>query len=460
MPTHYFPKNFLWGAATASYQIEGAWNEDGKGESVWDRFAHTPGKIDNGDTGDVACDHYHRWPEDIQMMKDFGLQAYRLSTAWPRILPTGRGTVNPKGLDFYDRLIDAVLEAGMQPFVTLYHWDLPQALQEQGGWTVRDTVQAFVDYADIVTRRLGDRVQHWITHNEMSVVNLLGYAFGEHAPGFKGQYMNALATGHHLLLSHGLAVPVIRQNVPNAQIGLAINMNYQVPASNSAADRDFRRRIDGMWVRWFLDPLHGRQYPADVLHDFISDGYIPDAPLPFIQPGDMETIAVPVDFLGLNYYFRQVMRNPSVPEAENDPIEVHSLPKTRENVTEMGWEVYADGLLNALARLYSEYQPKALYVTENGASYSDGPDAQGRIHDPERIRYLRTHFTACHRAIQMGVPLRGFFVWSWMDNFEWARGYAQRFGLVWVDFKTQQRLLKDSALWYQKVIAANAVETE
>lgn len=452
MTTRQFPPGFLWGTATSSYQIEGAWAEDGKGESIWDRFSHTPGKIRDKSTGDIACDHYHRWPDDIRLMQDLGLQAYRFSIAWPRILPAGRGQVNQAGLDFYNRLVDGLLAAGITPFVTLYHWDLPQALQDEGGWPARATAEAFVEYADVVSRSLGDRVQNWITHNEPWCISFLSHQIGEHAPGHQS-WAQAFATAHHVLLSHGWAVPVLRRNSPKAEVGITLNFSHASSASASEADRNLAREFDGYFNRWFLDPVFGRRYPADKVH-FYADkcGLLPHG-LDFVHPGDFEAMAVRTDFLGVNYYTREVFRDHVA--ANNLPQTVFAAP--RREWTDMGWEVYPEGLYQLLNRLHFEYQVPKLYITENGCSYPDGPDAEGRVHDQRRIDYLAAHFAAAQRAIQNGVPLAGYFVWSLMDNFEWAHGYRQRFGMVWVDFETQQRLPKDSALWYRDVIAANAL---
>ncbi len=443
-PTH-FPNNFLWGTATSSYQIEGAWKEDGKGESIWDRFSHTPGKIKDGSTGDVACDHYHRWQDDIALMKGLGMQAYRFSIAWPRILPQGRGAVNKAGLDFYDKLVDGLLTAGIRPFVTLYHWDLPQALQEEGGWENRAVVDAFAEYADVVSRRLGDRVTDWITHNEPWVAAFIGYAFGFHAPG-KTEYPAAFRAAHHLLLSHGTAVSIIRQNSPNAQVGITLNLNVSDPADpNNPADWDAARQMDGFINRWFLDPVNGRHYPADMVAHF--ENAFPHS-INFIQSGDMATIAAPTDFLGVNYYTRAVVkaRDGFLPEQ----IKIETSP-----YTDIGWEVHPNSLYRLLNRLHHEYRPQKMYITENGASYGTGPDGNGRVADTRRLNFLRGHFAAAHRAIEQGVPLAGYFVWSLMDNFEWAEGYEQRFGIVWVDFETQERIPKDSALWVRDVIDSN-----
>ena len=445
-----FPKDFIWGAATASYQIEGGWNEHGKGESIWDRFSHTPGKVDNNDTGDVANDHYHLWRKDIRLMKQLGLKAYRFSISWPRILPSGRGKVNQKGIDFYSKLVDGLLAANITPFITLYHWDLPQALQEEGGWDARSTVEAFAEYTEAVTQALGDRVKNWITINEPAVVAWIGNDIGEHAPGFQDM-KRAIPVSFHIMLAHGWAVPIIRKNSPNSEVGITLNVGWKVPASNSTFDLDTVRRVDGKWTRWFSDPLYGRGYPSDVLADFEKKGYLPNG-MNFIKDGDLNAIAVPTDFLGINYYSREVLRSNAT---DNAPQTVFEKPKTPENWTEMGWENFPDGLTGVLGRMYFDYQPLKLYVTENGASYSTPPDANGEVHDMLRLDYYKTHLAAVHRAMQAGVPMAGYFTWSLMDNFEWARGYAQRFGIVWVDFVTQERILKDSAKWYKTTIKKN-----
>ncbi|MBK8985619.1 MAG: beta-glucosidase [Chloroflexi bacterium] len=447
MTTIQFPQHFIWGAATSSYQIEGAWRADGKSESIWDRFSHTPGKIKDGGHGDVACDHYHRYADDVALMADLGLSAYRFSIAWPRILPDGRGPANQAGLDFYSRLVDSLLAANITPFATLYHWDMPQTLEDAGGWPVRATAEAFVAYADVVSRHLGDRVKHWITFNEPWVSAFLGYQVGEHAPG-RQDTAAAVRAAHHLLLAHGWTVPVLRQNSPAAEVGITLNLSHVQPASSSEADFRASQLTDGYINRWFLDPLYGRQYPADMMTHYAQ--FLPQG-FDHVQPDDMATIAVATDFLGVNYYTRFIVRDATAPD--NAPQEVFRVGEP----TEMGWEVYPDGLYHLLGRLYGAYGAPKLYITENGCSYGDGPDENGRITDQRRRDYLRDHFLAAHRAIQEGVPLAGYFVWSLMDNFEWAKGYTQRFGVVWVDFATQQRLLKDSAHWYKGVIAANGL---
>ncbi|MBC7975929.1 MAG: beta-glucosidase [Myxococcales bacterium] len=450
-----FPSDFVWGAATSAYQIEGAAREDGRGESIWDRFCHTPGNVADGAHGDVACDHYRRFADDIALMRELGLGAYRFSIAWPRVMPGGRGPVNERGLAFYDRLVDELLAAGIAPVATLYHWDLPQALEATGGWVARPTAHAFVDYADVVSRRLGDRVSRWITHNEPWCVSVLGYQTGEHAPGLKNPAA-ALAASHHLLLSHGWAVPLIRGNARgnarNAQVGITLNLTPAMPASPSAVDYDAFRRIDGTMNRWFLDPLHGRGYPADVLADHIAAGHLPASGWSVVESGDLAAIATRCDFLGVNYYSRAVARGA---ELDNLPRTVHVAPPSEH--TDIGWEVFPEGLADILLRVHLEYRPGALFVTENGASYATAPDDDGRIRDLARTRYLHDHLVEARRAILAGVPLAGYFAWSLMDNFEWAYGYRQRFGITWVDYASQARTLKDSGRWYRRVIDSNAV---
>jgi beta-glucosidase len=440
-----FPPGFIWGAATAAYQIEGAWNADQKGESIWDRFSHTPGKIENGDTGDIACDHYHRSQEDIKLMKEIGLQAYRFSISWPRLFPEGRGLPNQAGIDFYSKLVDNLLENGIEPYLTLYHWDLPQTLQDLGGWPARSTAEAFVEYARLVSQRLGDRVHNWITLNEPYVSAWVGYMEGRHAPGHQ-DVDEMLAAAHHLLLAHGWSVPVIRENAPDAQVGIVLNLSGMVPASSSYADRAAARIWDGMVNRWYLDPLAARGYPLDVVQHF-------DRPMDFILENDLAAIAKPVDFLGVNYYTRWVVRSEVVPEEENEPRTVFVNP----NPTEMGWEVYPEGLYEILGRIHFDYNFNRIYITENGAAYPDVINSQGQVEDPLRIAYLNEHLKSVSKAIAVGIPVKGYFAWSLVDNFEWAHGYSMRFGLIYVDYETQKRILKSSAEWYQTVINSNAV---
>ena len=446
-----FPDGFKWGVATSAHQIEGAFREDGRGPSIWDRLEATPGGIADGSDASVACDHYHRWLDDVGLMTELGVNAYRFSIAWPRILPAGRGAVNAAGLDFYDRLVDALVDSGIRPFVTLYHWDLPQKLQDQGGWMSRDTIDAFVEYAGAVTARLGDRVKHWITHNEPWCIAHLGHDSGEHAPGIKDP-AGALRAAHHVLVSHGRACEAIRENVPDARVGIVLNLTPSSPASNSRKDKDASRWFDGFFNRWYLDPLFRGNYPEDVVADRIAVGHLQSGELSFVRSGDMETIAAPMDFLGVNYYSRVVMR-----AGEGDwPEAVRMVPD--EELTDMGWEVYPKGLTELVERVHRDYGPRRIYITENGAAYSDGPDESGRVADTRRIDFMRGHLRACRRAIENGVPLAGYFAWSLMDNFEWAHGYEKRFGLYWVDFETQKRIPKDSSLWYHDAIAANTVD--
>jgi beta-glucosidase len=452
-----FPEGFVWGTATSSYQIEGAAHEDGRGESIWDRYTRTPANIQDGSNGDVACDHYHRWREDIALMKSLKLAAYRFSVAWPRILPVGRGRVLEKGLDFYSRLVDALLDAGIAPYVTLYHWDLPQPLQDEGGWANRATAEAFVEYADLVSRRLGDRVQKWITHNEPWCASLVSYQKGVHAPGLR-DWRAALASAHHLLLSHGWAVPVIRRNSPGAEIGITLNMSPFHPASPSAADADAARHQDGYMNRWFLDPLYRAQYPADMVSDYVAMGHLPADGVSFARQDDLRHIAAPTDFLGVNYYNRGIVRSERIPESENLPRTVVLGPDVER--TSIGWEVYSRGMFEVLMRVHLEYRPPRIFITENGAAYGDGPDAKKRVADAKRVRFLRDHLLEMRHAMAGGVPVLGYFAWSLMDNFEWDHGYTQRFGLTWVDYATQERIPKDSALWYRRVIEGNALPTE
>lgn len=432
-----FPRGFTWGVATSSYQIEGAVAEDGRGPSIWDTFCAVPGNVRDGSSGAVACDHYRRFPEDIALMRELGVGAYRLSVAWPRVIPTGNGRVEPRGLDFYERLVDALLAAGITPWVTLYHWDLPQALQDAGGWPARATAEAFVPYVEAVVRRLGDRVDHWITHNEPWCVSMLGYLLGEHAPGHRDR-VGALAAAHHLLLSHGLAVPVIRAHSPRAKVGITLNFTPADAAGPEHADA--ARRFDGWFNRWFLDPICGRGYPADVVADRVADRSLPSGELDWLRPGDLDTIAVPTDFLGVNYYTREVSGGRG--EGER---------------TDIGWEVHPASFEGLLVRLHEEYRVPRIVVTENGAAYHDGPGADGRVRDTRRVAYLASHLGAVSNAIERGVPVDGYFAWSLMDNFEWAFGYEQRFGLVHVDYATQKRTPKDSARFYRDVVARNAL---
>ena len=444
-----FPASFLFGAATASYQIEGAANEDGRGESIWDRFSKTPGKVRDGDTGDVAADHYHRWRDDIALMRDLGLDAYRFSIAWPRVFPLGNGAVNAAGLDWYERLVDGLLEAGIQPWATLYHWDLPQALQDRGGWTSRETVDAYVTYAETVARRLGDRVRGWITHNEPWVVAFVGNYQGRHAPGIS-DLATAVQVSHKVLLSHGRAVPAIRAASPRSQVGITLNLNQARPASDSPADVAAARVEDGFLNRWFLDPIFGRGYPADLVAAFGER-------MPAVTDAELAEIAAPLDFLGVNNYFPSYVRAVQ-PSPGRDLGMAHLAPEELARrgfeVTEMGWPVVPDAFGQLLADIHEAYQPAALYVTENGCAFDDVVQ-DGAVHDGRRVAYLESHLGALADAMAAGAPLRGYFVWSLMDNFEWAHGYSKRFGITYIDYQTQQRIVKDSGLWYRALLAAH-----
>jgi beta-glucosidase len=436
-PEPAFPAEFVWGVATAAYQIEGAASEDGRGESVWDRFCATPGKVRSGDSGAVACDFYHRYPADIELMSELGLDAFRFSIAWPRIVPDGRGRVNAAGLDFYDRLIDDLLAAGITPFPTLFHWDTPQRLEDDGGWTVRSTAEAFVEYAEVVATRLGDRITHWVTHNEPWVVSWIGHAWGEHAPGRTSE-KDAIAAAHHLLLSHGWAAEVLRRVAPSAEVGIVLNLQHVDPASSTRDDLEAARAMDGAANRWFLDPLFRGEYPTDMLDRFA----------PPVREGDLEAIAAHIDFLGVNNYFRFVVRastNGDLPHLVRDP----DAP-----ATDMGWEVYPEGLYQLLVRVAEDYAPRAIYITENGAAYGDVRVHDGAVHDPERTAYLQSHVDAVRRAAADGVPVKGYFVWSFLDNFEWSLGYSKRFGIVYVDYPTLERVPKDSFYWYRDHISS------
>ena len=438
---HKFPHDFLWGAATASYQIEGAWNEDGRGESIWDRFSHTPGRIEDDSTGDIACDHYHRYPEDIALMRRLGLKAYRFSISWSRILPSGKGAVNIPGLDFYDRLVDALCAANIEPFLTLHHWDLPQAMYGNGGWTNRDTLAYFADYAVLAAKRLGDRVRSWTTFNEPGVIAWDGYLSGEHAPGEQDR-AKAAQVGHNLMVAHGLALQALRAADPKLDLGIVLNLWHAEPAGEDPADA---AAADLAWERsetFFPHPLLRGYYHPEVLKTLEAGNISID-----IKPGDMALIAQSLDFLGVNFYSRNLIGA----GGQVDPV-------PGSEYTEMGWEVCAPALRRMLKRLDREYDLPPVYITENGAAFKDVVSPDGKVHDPRRLDYLKQHFIQTRLAMQDGVDVRGYFVWSLLDNFEWGHGYTKRFGLVRVDYETQARLVKDSGEWYAGVISSNAVE--
>jgi beta-glucosidase len=450
-----FPDGFTWGVATSAYQIEGAVAEDGRSPSIWDTFSHTPGKVAGGDTGDTACDSYHRWPEDLGLMKELGVGAYRFSIAWPRVVPGGRGPVNQAGLDHYDRLVDALLAAGITPYPTLYHWDLPQTLQDKGGWAARDTAAALADYATVVASRLGDRATNWVTVNEPRCAAWIGHLEGRHAPGLADIDV-AVPASFHLLLGHGLAAQAVRAAAPGARVGLVNVLHTCEPASGRAEDIAATARFDGHVNRWWLDPIHGRGFPADMQRVYGVD--LPE------RPGDLATIATPLDFLGANYYSPTVIADHpggpvpyarEVPPAAGPDGGPDSVPRTM-----LGWEIRAAGLEQVLVRLSEEYGAREVYVTENGSAWPDQPGPDGRLHDSGRVRYLEEHLAACGRAVRRGVPLAGYFAWSLLDNFEWDYGYEARFGLVYVDYPTQQRLMKDSGRRYADIIAAHRQHAE
>ncbi|MFF3975970.1 GH1 family beta-glucosidase [Streptomyces sp. NPDC001828] len=436
------PHDFVWGTATSAYQIEGAVAEDGRSPSIWDTFSHTPGKIDNDDHGDTACDHYHRWPQDVSLMKQLGVNGYRLSVAWPRVVPGGDGPVNAKGLDFYDRLIDGVLAAGITPSVTLYHWDLPQAVQDRGGWPERETAEHFAAYASVVAERLGDRVSHWATLNEPLCSAWIGHLEGRMAPGLT-DLTAAVRASYHLLLGHGLATQAIRAAAPGAEVGIVNNLSPVHPATDRTEDLAAARRMDGHVNRWWLDPVHGRGFPADMREVYGVE--LPE------RAGDLKTIAAPLDWLGLNYYFpAYVTDDPGGPVPYGRSIRREDVPRTG-----MDWEIEADGIESLLLRLTEDYGARKIYVTENGSSFPDVVRPDGSIDDPERVDYLERHLAACASAARKGAPLAGYFAWSLLDNFEWAYGYDKRFGLVHVDYATQARTLKASGHRYADIVRAH-----
>jgi len=440
-----FPDRFIWGAATSSYQIEGAAFEDGRGVSIWDTFCRMPGRVVKSEHGDVACDHYHRYPEDVALMSELNLAAYRFSIAWPRIFPNGDDRQPlAAGLDFYDRLVDALLEKGITPWATLYHWDMPLALELRGGWRNRATAEAFARYSRVCAEHLGDRVKHWITINEPWCVAVLGHELGEHAPGLKDR-ATMLSAAHHVLLAHGLAVPEIRAAVPDATVGITLNLCPADPASDSAVDQEATRKFDGWFNRWYLDPCFGRGYPSDTIEDYRREGIWPEEGSPdWLKPGDLEAMGVECEFLGLNYYSRGVIRDEE--SKDNLPPSVVA----SEEVTDMGWEIAPDSLRQLLVHLGEEYGLPVV-ITENGSAWPTGPDSQGRIRDERRVDYLIRHLQACRNAIDEGAPLIGYFAWSLMDNFEWAFGYDKRFGIVHVDYETLERTPKDSARVFAEV---------
>jgi beta-glucosidase len=439
-----YPPGFKFGAATAAYQIEGAWDEDGRGPSIWDTFCRTPGAVVGGDSGDVACDHYHRWRDDLDLLAAMRIESYRFSISWPRVQPDGRGALNRRGIRFYRRLVEGLLERGIEPVATLYHWDLPQALQDSGGWAARDTTERFADYAACMAAELGDVVAQWITHNEPWVVAFLGHAEGRKAPGLR-DWPTALRVSHHLLVSHGLAVQALRAGTPEGTpVGITLNLHPQRPVR--ADDQAAARIADGYANRWFLDPVLRGSYPEDLVEVFARSFGPPDS----VLPGDLALTSQPIDFLGVNYYFpNRVAADPAVAPLgvrHTDPV---------GPLTTMGWEQDPSGLHEILTRVARDYGSPPIYITENGAAFDDGNVVEGYVDDPARVEYLESHLAALAHAIADGVDVRRYFAWSFLDNFEWEHGYDQRFGLVHVDYDTQRRVPKRSGLWYRDHIAAS-----
>ena len=464
-PTRRFPPDFLWGAATASYQIEGASTADGRGPSIWDTFSRRPGAVWNGDTGDIACDHYHRMNEDLDLLAQVGARAYRFSVAWPRIIPKGTGSVNQAGLDFYRRLVDGLRDRDIEPTLTLYHWDLPQPLEDRGGWCVRETAEAYAQYVEVVARALGDGVVRWITLNEPWCSSWLGYGSGRHAPGHHDIGM-AAAANHHLLLAHGLALPILRATISGAQVGVTLNLGDHRPGSDDELDIAAARRADGNLNRLFLDPIFHGSYPVDMLEHYASA-----APgFSLVREGDLEMISQPVDFLGVNYYFPSTVVDESratqarmagyIVATEDDfpDLRLRGLETPGRDKTSMDWEIQASGLTSLLMRIRDEYTPVPIFITENGAAFDDYVDPNGNVLDYNRVAYLQEHISAMHDALDAGVNVQGYFVWSLLDNFEWALGYSRRFGIVWVDFPSGTRLPKESFRWYRDTIASNTVQ--
>jgi len=441
-----FPDGFLWGISTSAYQIEGAINEEGRGPSIWDTFSHLPGNIEGEDTGDIACDHYHRWPEDVALMHELGIGAYRLSTAWPRILPEGRGPANAKGLEFYDRLVDGIMKAGIEPWICLYHWDLPQALEYRGGWQNRDVAFWFADYAAITARRLGDRVKHWATFNEPNAAAVLGYGEGVHAPGIRGR-QSALAAIHVMNMAHGLGVEALRAEYADLLVGNIYNFHPREPASEREQDEIAAVMLDALWNRSFPDPqIHGA-YPEPLATEMVD----------LVHPGDFEIIKRKLDYFALNYYTRSRVRYD--PE---HPFEVGAMPPEPDKpVTDMGWEIAPEAFRQVMIEAKERYSGDLpIYILENGAAFADRIDADGRIRDERRISYLRGYLGALQDAIEAGVAVRGYFLWTLLDNFEWAWGYSKRFGLVHVDFATLERRPKASFDFYAELANGTPLERE
>lgn len=448
MGKYIFPESFVWGVTTASYQTEGGTEEDGRGETIWDRFSHIPGRVLHNDNGDVACDAYHRIDEDVELLKELGVKAYRFSVAWARIFTDGYGKVCEKGLEYYERLIDKLLNAGIEPYVTLYHWDLPQKLQDEGGWTNRKTAEHFLEYCRLLFDKFRGKVHHWITLNEPWVVSFMGHYTGEMAPGIR-DFSAALLTAHIQLLAHGMVVNAFREMEMPGEIGITLNLCPKESLTESEEDKNAAVRHDGYANRWFLDPLFRGKYPEDMWEWYKQNNVV----MPEIKNGDMECISAPLDFLGFNYYNIDY----TVEDKSVWPLEFRTGFSGGNPMTHYQMPVIPEGLYKILMRLHKEYRLKKIYITENGASYQDHPDRNGEIQDEARIDYLYTHIEKAAEAMKEGVPLAGYFVWSFFDNFEWATGYENQFGLVYVDRKTQERIKKKSFQWYKNVIDENGL---
>ncbi|HEX5938790.1 MAG TPA: GH1 family beta-glucosidase [Dehalococcoidia bacterium] len=446
MPRVTFPSDFLWGTATASYQIEGAWNEDGKGESIWDRFSHEEGNIRNGDTGDVACDHYHRYKEDVALMKELGLRGYRFSISWPRLFPTGKGELNQKGLDFYERLVDELLANDIEPLVTLYHWDLPVALQDEGGWANREIIEHFSGYARSVADALGDRVRHWVVFNEPAVFTLGAYIAGIHPPAVRDGALGMRAS-HIANLAQAQAFRAMKSTGRAENVGTTLSMSSAYPASDSEEDRAAAERYHALTNVWFLEPLLKGRYPEPFVRPLELERI-------GVEAGDMELLKTDLDFVGINLYTRAVVAHDEG-EMQRGLREVRDPNAPR---TEMGWEVYPDSLYSMIKRIARDYPGIPLYITENGCSYGDAPDENGLVKDERRIEYYRGYIEGVARAMSEGAPVKGYFAWTLMDNFEWTFGYSQRFGLIYVDHDSQQRTIKQSGYWYRDLIAKNGFD--
>jgi len=438
---YQFSKNFMWGSATAAYQVEGAWKADGKGESVWDRFAHTVGKIKGAATGDVACDSYYRYKEDITLAKQLNLTSYRFSISWPRIQPNGTGPANPKGLDYYKRVLDELHKNNIRPLVTIYHWDLPQALEDKGGWPNRDTAAHFVDYTDLVVKNLGDRVNAWCIFNEPNIFTWLGYGTGVHAPGRK-DWDAFMKSTHVVNLAQGQAFRAIKAAYPKAEATSAVTMADCIPRTNSEADKAACARYEAYRNYWFLDPALKGEYPQPLATPEVLQQM-------GVRPGDMEITKVPLDYLAVNYYQRSICFAADA----NGPVKVDTQEGADGPKTELGWEVWPDGFYNLFTQVNARYKPKAIEITENGCSYGDVPDAQGVVPDDRRIAFFRGYLGALAKAHKSGIPIRAYNAWSLLDNYEWAEGYSQRFGFIFVDFRTLKRTVKESGKWYAQLAA-------